>query len=875
MADLVTLTIDGVEVTVPKGTYVVDAAKRIDNHIPVFCYHPKMEPVGMCRMCLVEIGTPMRDRQTGEPLLNDDGTPQINFGRGMQTGCTVPVSEGMVVRTRTEAVIDARDDILEFLLTSHPLDCPICDKGGECPLQNLTMRHGPGVSRMDFTNKKRLGKRVPLGQLIVLDRERCIQCARCTRFQAEIVDDPVIAFHERGRSLQIVTNSVPGFDSIWSGNTTDICPVGALTTTDFRFQARPWELTSVASVCTHCPVGCNTTLSTRREARSGGRQVIKRVMPRQNEMVNEIWMCDKGRFVHHYADAPDRLTQPLVRQNGELVPATWDEALALAAQKLQAHKDSLAGLSGDRLSNEDLFIFQRLLRDGLGSPHIDQAQAKLGGAEVVAKVGLAKGSNLLGLGQGDAILVVASDLHQEAPVWWLRLKQATERGAQLIVLNARPTRLDRYAAHILPYAPGEGLALAHRLLNAARVAAGGGEDDPLQAAAAALMQAQHLVAFYGGEGLTYDETEQLARILGNLLLLKNEAGQNHVGRANNGLVPVWPHNNTQGAWDMGIRPDAGPGYTPLAQSGMGAAEIFSAAATGSLQALYIMGADPVGDGLMDGRGQLDFLVVQELFLTETAQLADVVLPARSWAEREGTFTNGERRVQRFYPAIPTIGVSLSDWQIVARIEELLGLGKAPFAAGLVFRDIAEAVPHYEGMSYRSLSQVVEQWPHVGGSDMYYGGTAYDNKSGVGQQWPAAAEGEGSDIDLFDVSPGAAQASPVPLEEGQFLALATTALYRSGTLVDHSAVISSRVVPPSVLLHPSDAVAAGVEEGDVLTLESAGQQVQLAAVVGDDDTAVRRMALLRGVVLANGRAPVRIAGVQKAAGEAQAEPALAG
>ncbi len=465
MADLVTLTIDGVEVTVPKGTLVVDAAKRVDIDIPVFCYHPKMEPVGMCRMCLVEIGTPVRDRNTGELVLNDDGSPQINFGRTLQTGCTVPVSEGMVVRTTTEEVTDARDDIIEFILTSHPLDCPICDKGGECPLQNLTMRHGAGVSRMDYTNKLKLAKHVPLGELIVLDRERCIQCARCTRFQDEIVGDPVLAFHNRGRRLEIVTNSEPGFDSIWSGNTTDICPVGALTTTDFRFQARPWELTPVASVCTHCPVGCNTTLSTRREARSGGRSVIKRIMPRQNEMVNEIWICDKGRFVHHYADAPERLTQPLVRKNGELVESSWDEALDLVTQHLQSHKDSVAGLSGDRLSNEDLFLFQRFFREGLGSAHIDQAQKRLGGADVVAQVGLSKDSNLLGLGQGDAILVVASDMHQEAPVWWLRVKQATERGAKLVVLNARPTRLDRYAAHLLPYAPGGAVEMAHQLLN--------------------------------------------------------------------------------------------------------------------------------------------------------------------------------------------------------------------------------------------------------------------------------------------------------------------------------------------------------------------------------------------------------------------------
>ncbi|MDX1664711.1 MAG: 2Fe-2S iron-sulfur cluster-binding protein, partial [Candidatus Promineifilaceae bacterium] len=618
MTDLVTLTVDGKEVTVEKGTLVVDAAKKVHVDIPVFCYHPKMGPVGMCRVCLVAIGTPMRDRETGEILLEEDGSTKLNFGRGLQTGCTVPVSEGMVVQTATAEAEEAREHILEFLLTSHPLDCPICDKGGECPLQNLTMRHGPGVSRMDYTNKLKLDKHVPLGELIFLDRERCIQCARCTRFQAELVDDPVIGFHNRGRRLEIVTNSEPGFDSIWSGNTTDICPVGALTSADFRFGARPWEMTPVASVCPHCPVGCNTTLSTRNEARTAGRTVIKRIMPRQNEWVNEIWICDKGRFVHHYADHPERLTTPLVRRDGELVEAGWDEALDLVARRLQEHKGAAAGLAGHRLSNEDYFYFQKLFRDGLESKNLDLVDARLGGGDVVARVGIAGESNLSEMGDGDAILVVASDLHQEAPVWWLRVKQAADRGATVVVLNLRPTRLDKHAAHIIHYAPGAGVSRVRELLTAARVDIDTGQDDPLYAAARALIGAENLVAFYGAEGLTYEETETVARTLANLLLLKNGDGANHAGRANNGLIPVWSHANTQGAWDMGINPRLAPGYQEVESPGLGARALYGNGG-GSIRALYVMGADPVSDGLMDGRDGLDFLVVQELFLTPTAE----------------------------------------------------------------------------------------------------------------------------------------------------------------------------------------------------------------------------------------------------------------
>src|SRR5512133_3959598 len=267
--------------------------------IPVFCYHPKMEPVGMCRMCLVEIGRPMVDRATGQVLKNEDGTPKISFGPKLDTACTTPVSEGMVVRTNSAKVLDGRREILEFLLTSHPLDCPICDKGGECPLQNLTLAHGPAVTRFEYEAKQHNAKHVPLGDLVFLDRERCIQCGRCVRFQDDVADDHVLQFHERGRHMEIVTFSDPPFDSYFSGNTTDICPVGALTSADFRFKARPWELDNTPSVCTHCPVGCNLTLNTRLEPRTGGFE-IKRVMPRQNEAANEIWICDKGRFVHHF-----------------------------------------------------------------------------------------------------------------------------------------------------------------------------------------------------------------------------------------------------------------------------------------------------------------------------------------------------------------------------------------------------------------------------------------------------------------------------------------------------------------------------------------------------------------------------------------------
>jgi len=757
----------------------------------------------------------------------------------LQTGCTVTVSNGMVVRTNTRAVSDARDDIIEFLLTSHPLDCPICDKGGECPLQNLTMRYGPGTTRFSFEDKLRQAKNVPLGDLIFLDRERCIQCARCTRFQDEIADDPVIAFHNRGKHLEIVTMSEPGFDSYWSGNTTDICPVGALTTADFRFGARPWEMTPVATLCSHCPVGCNMTISTRKEAKSGGRSVVKRIMPRQNEQVNEIWICDKGRFLHHYAASDQRLSKPLIRQDGKLEESSWEAALDLVAGRLQIAKEAVAGLASDRLSNEDLFMFQKFFRHGLGSNNLDLANKRLAGGDVVANVGIASGSNLSKLGTGDAILVVASDLHDEAPIWWLRVKQAAERGAALVVMNLRTTRLDKFASDVIRYKPGQTLSSVYQLLNATKVDIETTGDDPVQLAANTLIEASNLVIFYGSEGLTYGETDVLARMLGNLTLVRQMDGEGqgyHAGQTNSGLIPVWSHGNTQGAWDMGLQPDLAPGYIALDKPGFDAEAILQKANSGDLKALFLIGSDPIGDGLMSDRDNLDFLVVQDLFLTESAKLANVVLPALSWVEREGTYTNGERRVQRFYQALSPMGEGRPDWQILAQLSERVGLGKPPFAASLVFREIAAHVPQYAGMDYRSLAYSEAQWPVVGGEDLYYGGNAYENESGLGQQWPVTAES--GLVDRFEL-PDIRDQQPDGL-----VIVPTAALYAAGTLIAHSHVLASRLAAKSLSLNWEDAQSLEVKDGDMLSLKINGSNAGVQIVV--DNQTPLAVALLSGM-----------------------------
>lgn len=787
MAKQVTLSIDGVKVSVPEGTLIVNAAKKAGVDIPVFCYHPKMEPVGMCRMCLVEIGRPVIDRATGEVVKEEGGSPKIQFSPKLETACTTPVSEGMVVLGASEKAKAGREDVLEFLLTSHPLDCPVCDKGGECPLQNLTMGFGPGQSRYLYDEKMHLAKAVPLGELIYLDRERCIQCGRCVRFQTEIVGDDVIGFYNRGRALEIISYSEPGFDSIFSGNTTDICPVGALTTADFRFRARPWELQSAASICSQCPVGCNITFNVRREASSGGKWVIKRAMPRQNEAVNEIWICDKGRFAYHYTASPERLTQPLVRKDGVLVETGWDEALDLTAMRLRSAGKELLTLASGRLSNEDLFNLNQLTTS-LGGKSILYSQQ--GGGDLTPLVGVGVGTNFAHMGSETTVIVVASDLEQEAPLWHLRLKQATQRGANLIVINPRFTKLERYAKQTIRYAYGQETATILAMI----YSISGKQGDcpeylqkitrsrPMKESIKLISAAENAVILYGSEGLGLEGSRSLAQACANLLSLTG-----HVGRVNNGLIGVWQRANDQGAWDMGFRP-----------------VVYLQSAMQSAKAMLVAGADPAGD-FPELAETSQFLVVQDLFLTATARLADVVLPAQAFTEREGSYTSGERRVQRFYPTTPPLGDCLPDFAITARLAKCLGVDLEENHARMVMDRIAAVYPDYNGVNYVRLAQVSEQWPIVGRGDLYYGGTTYENKQGLGVQLSSAAE-RGEPIVIH--MPESAQA--LISEEG-FLAVPITRLYDRGQTMLPSSLLHQRIPHPYVTINPEDAKNLGIDD----------------------------------------------------------------
>lgn len=824
------VTIDGKTIQVPTNVMVVEAAKAIGVHIPVFCYHPKLEPVGMCRMCLVEVGTPRMDPATKKPVLDDRGNPAIVWMPKLQTACTTVVSEGMAVRTDTPAVAEARRAVLEFLLTSHPLDCPICDKGGECPLQDHTLAYGPGSSRFRVESKFHNEKRVPLGPLIMLDRERCIQCSRCIRFQDEFADDPVIGFADRGRALEIVTLDDPPFDSKFSGNTIDICPVGALTSRDFRFSARTFELNDRPSVCAHCSVGCNLLIGERDHE-------IQRITPRENESVNAIWLCDKGRFVHHYAFSPERLTRPLMREGGDLVPVSWYDAFAAIASRFNAVKNeydgtALAGLAGDRLANEDLYLFQKLFREVIGSNNLDH---RIGwsqwnaGEDLVRNFGAGVGTDLGELGKGTTLIVLGADPEEEQPVIRTRLSKSARQGANLVVANVRLTKLVKHARQSLIYRSGSEAFFLMGVLRAiadenlfktdppADFKAGlkytvdecahkcGVGADSLLTAARAVATGENLLILFGRELMFAMQQDPAVQTFLSALVVAT----GHIGRKDNGLIALYPHNNSTGAFDLGILPDRGTGREVKSEQGMPWREM----ASGKPRVLYVMGCDPARD--VPGFRKPNFLVVQDLFLTDTARQADVVLPAQSWAEREGTYTNTERRVQLFRAAIKPRGEARPDWAIIQELARQLGANWSYGSAAEVMDEIAQSVALYAGMTHARLAVTARRRSSVlttGGESVEPVQIALGELAGEvsGLQWPSLAEADpNAKFELKWVEPVVEREV---VAEGLYSLGITRSLYDRGTLIKPSTIVEPRIPRPFIELNSHDAEDLSVEGG---------------------------------------------------------------
>ncbi|RII22193.1 NADH-quinone oxidoreductase subunit 3 [Streptomyces sp. YIM 130001] len=635
--DLVSLTIDGVEISVPKGTLVIRAAEQLGIEIPRFCDHPLLDPAGACRQCIVE----------------------VEGQRKPMASCTITCTDGMVVKTHLTSPVaeKAQQGVMELLLINHPLDCPVCDKGGECPLQNQAMSHGQSDSR--FEGKKRtFEKPVPISAQVLLDRERCVLCARCTRFSNQVAGDPMIELLERGALQQVGTGEGDPFESYFSGNTIQICPVGALTSAAYRFRSRPFDLISSPSVCEHCSSGC----ATRTDHRRG--KVMRRLAENDPE-VNEEWVCDKGRFGFRYAQKPDRLTHPLVRnENGELETASWPEALDAAAKGLTAARGRAGVLTGGRLTVEDAYAYSKFARIALDTNDID-FRARPHSAEeadfLAARVA-GRGRDLSGTGvtntaleHAPAVLLAGFEAEEEAPGVFLRLRKAHRKtGQRTFAIAPFATRgLDKTGGTLLPAAPGT----EPEWLNA--LAANTGLDGDGAAAAEAL-RAPGAVIVVG---------ERLAAVAGGLTAALRTAEAT-------GAELVWIPRRAgeRGALEAGALPSLLPGGRPATDPqardevaaqwgvarlpgthGRDTAQMVQAAATGELGALLVAGVEiaDLPDPALARRAlaEASFVVSLEQRPGEVTALADVVLPVAAVAEKAGTFLNWEGRARPFEAAL--------------------------------------------------------------------------------------------------------------------------------------------------------------------------------------------------------------------------------
>ncbi|MGJ5804670.1 NADH-quinone oxidoreductase subunit G [Streptomyces europaeiscabiei] len=635
--DLVSLTIDGVDISVPKGTLVIRAAEQIGVEIPRFCDHPLLDPVGACRQCIVE----------------------VEGQRKPMASCTITCTDGMVVKTHLTSPVaeKAQKGVMELLLINHPLDCPVCDKGGECPLQNQAMSHGHSESRFEG-RKRTYEKPVPISTQVLLDRERCVLCARCTRFSNQVAGDPMIELVERGALQQVGTGEGDPFESYFSGNTIQICPVGALTSAAYRFRSRPFDLVSSPSVCEHCSGGC----ATRTDHRRG--KVMRRLAANDPE-VNEEWICDKGRFAFRYAQRPDRLTTPLVRNaEGVLEPTSWPEALEAAARGLLAARGRAGVLTGGRLTVEDAYAYSKFARVALDSNDIDfRARVHSGEeADFLAARVAGRGRDLDGTGvtyafleKAPAVLLVGFEAEEEAPGVFLRLRKAW-RGhkQQVFSLATHATRgLAKAGGTLLPAAPGTETEWLDAL------ASGFGLDDDGTKAAEALRT----------EGAVIVVGERFAAVAGGLTAAVRAASLT-------GAKLVWIPRRAgeRAAVEAGALPSVLPGGRPAtdprareevaaawgvaelpSRYGRDTGQIVEAAATGELGALVVAGVEladlPDPRRAREALSAVGFLVSLELRPSEVTERADVVLPVAAVAEKAGTFVNWEGRVRMFEAAL--------------------------------------------------------------------------------------------------------------------------------------------------------------------------------------------------------------------------------
>ena len=746
---MVKLLIDGQEVSVPVGTLVVEAAKSIGTQVPVYCYHPKMKPVGLCRICLVEI----------------EKFPKL------QIACATTVAEGMVVHTMSPKVAEGRRGVLEFLLLNHPLDCPICDKGGECDLQDFTMEYGSGASRLTEP-KLHKPKRVDLGPTIVLDEERCILCRRCTRFDDEIAQERNLVVVERGEHSLIGTVSGGEYASYFSGNTTEICPVGALTSKAYRFRARPWDLAHADSVCTQCSVGCNYRIDTR-----FGR--VQRTFTRENPDVDGGWICDRGRYTFNYLYELSRLRKPRIRRDADLEEVSFNEAVALAAEKLApaAAAGRIGVIGGGRLSDEEAFALARFARDVLGTNNIDH-RVHLQKYASPARFG----GHLTDIDDASLILIFGAITPEQAPILDLRVRRAVaHRNAQLVYVGPYKPNF-HVPFRYLEYTPGAIADLMDALANAIRQGAptGAGFVPELTGL---LIDAKKIVAIHNGRNPA--AADALERMLETLASAGHRVG----------ILVVGSQGNSRGAEAAGCVPNLAAGYAPVQSAGMTTGQMLEAAAEGKLDALFVAGANPAltyPDGALARKAleTVPFLVVCDQVMTETASHADVVFAAASFVEKHGHVTNLEGRQQAFAQALEAPVHVATDAQIVAAIAQAMGKS-----------DALRADPDWLFARLQSAQA----------------------KAGASQQGalarPAVDAPPSPHGDSVDARRKTLTVLPIPF------------LYAGGGASAHDPGLAPMRPKPEAIFHEDDALLLGIADRRLVTLAGRGGEITLTARVG--------------------------------------------
>ncbi|MFZ3199963.1 MAG: NADH-quinone oxidoreductase subunit NuoG [Candidatus Acidiferrales bacterium] len=684
----ITFTIDGRQLTAPAGTLVIEAAKREGIEVPSFCYYPGLALQAACRMCLVEV----------------EKMPKL------QTACTLQAMEGMAVKTDTEQIHKARKDMIEFLLSNHPLDCPVCDKGGECELQDMTFRYGLDKTR--YVEEKQHRPEEKWSPLVYYDRPRCILCFRCVRVCDEGMDVKALGVGERGVQSVILPNLPEELACEECGMCIDICPVGALTSGTYRYLTRPWEMTYVSSPCAHCSNGCKTTLSVRNNE-------ILRANNRDHSGVNGEFLCAKGRFAFDFTTHAERIRQPLVRRNGKLEPASWEDALEEVARRLKqardAHGPAAIGVVGsNHTTNEENYLLNRLARATLGTNNLDHHRtADYAGLAAALGPGAKDAmATMADVYAANAVLLIGNDATNQNPlVAWQIRTGVRHHGARLYAVNSRPSKIHRQAAQAVEMERG-GETRAIHWIATEQGSFDAKTTEALVQLKAAVEAESDVVILFGAE--------IQGAALRDLISFSARLG----GRTR--FMPLGDYANSRGAADMGILPDRLPGYAPISDSterarfgklwgaeipaapGLDVRAMMEAAMAGKLKALYVVGANPLkmlGAAERDRLAGLDLLVVQDMFLTETAQRADVVLPAASTYEKEGTLTNTAGEVQWTHRAIDAQGPR-SDFDLLRILSHqlgMLGLGspirlRTPEAA---FDEIRQNVAGY-GLSYANL-----------------------------------------------------------------------------------------------------------------------------------------------------------------------------